>query len=115
MAESDLPPMAERRPARRSRALLSGVLVHEDGRTSFPCTIRDVSRSGARIIIPKGHLIPKIVYLIDVRARTAQQAQRAWVNDTQAGFKYLHTIDLTKPVDPALMFLKRILDGHAPR
>jgi hypothetical protein len=114
-SESDLPPKAERRPARRARALLAGVLVHDDGRGSFRCTIRDVSPTGARITIPKGQMIPKIVYLIDVRAGIARQAERVWTGETLAGLKYLSSIDLTRPVDPALSFLKRILDAHAPR
>ena len=113
--DKGLPPLAERRPARRSRALLSGVLVHKDGSHSFPCTIRDMGHGGARITVPKGRMIPRLVYLIDVRARTARQAQLVWAGENLAGLKYLHSLDLAKPLDPALMFLKRILDAHAAR
>jgi hypothetical protein len=113
--DKDLPPLAERRPARRSRALLSGVLVHNDGSHSFRCTIRDMAQGGARITVPQGQMIPRTVYLIDVRARTARQAELVWAGEYLAGLKYLHCIDLTKPLDPALIFLKRILDAHATR
>ena len=115
LPDSNLPPLAERRPTRRSRALLSGVLVYHDGSQSFRCTIRDMAHGGARITVPKGRMIPRIVYLIDVRARTARQAELAWAGEHLAGLKYLHCVDLAKPLDPALMFLKRILDAHATR
>ena len=115
VTEQGPPPLAERRPARRNRALLGGVLVHQDGSHSFRCTIRDMGQGGARITVPKGQMIPRIVYLIDVRARTARQAELVWVGERSAGLKYQHGVDLTKPFDPALIFLKRILDAHAAR
>ena len=114
-SESDLPPLAERRPARRSRVLLGGVLVYDKGRHSFRCTIRDLSPSGARISISKGQLLPRDVYLIDIRARTAQQAELIWVGEMAAGLKYLRAIDLDKPLEPEFAYLKRILDAHSTR
>jgi hypothetical protein len=114
-SDPELPPIAERRPAKRGRVLLSGVLVHADDSHSFRCAIRDLGPNGARITIPKGQMIPRNVYLIDIRAQKARQAELVWVDAHFAGLKYLQSIDLTKPLDPALIFLKRILDAHATR
>lgn len=113
--DTDLPPLAERRPARRNRVLLAGILVYDEGRHSFRCSIRDLSDTGARISIPKGQLIPKHVCLINVRTRTAHIAELAWAGESTAGLRLVRAIDLDKSVDIDLAYLKRILDAVSPR
>lgn len=112
--EADLPPPAERRPARRGRVLLAGILVYDEGTHSFRCSIRDLSETGARISIPKGQLIPKHVCLINARTRTAHPAELVWASESAAGLRLLRTIDLKKTVDLDHAHLKRILSAMSP-
>lgn len=60
-----VPPQAERRPNGRRRALKGGIVVHSQGRFTFPCTIRNISAEGARITFKLGEVMPVDFILID--------------------------------------------------
>ena len=76
------PPVAERRPNNRRRALLGGMVVHSQGRFSFPCTIRNVSADGARIAFKRGQVMPSDFILIDTWAGQGHRARIAWLTAT---------------------------------
>jgi hypothetical protein len=107
--------MAERRPAPRSRVLLTGILCYENGAHSFRCTIRDLSETGARVTLPPNLVVPKPVYLIDLRSRLAYQAERMWSDHKWAGLKFLRRIELDRLEDKSLTYLKRLLDAADTR
>jgi hypothetical protein len=109
--DSDLPPIADRRPASRNRVLLSGILSYDSGGHSFRCSIRDLSATGARISLPPGFTVPRPVFLIEIRARIAHEAERIWSDNKSAGLKFIRTIALDKLDDPSLAYLKRLLDA----
>jgi len=115
VVDDNTPPMAERRPAQRSRVLLAGILSYADGAHSFRCSIRDLSATGARISIPANFIVPRPVYLIDVRGRKAHQAERIWSDGKYAGLNFLNTVALDKLDDPSLGYLKRLLDAASVR
>ena len=115
MTDTDPPPLAEQRPAQRNRKLLAGMLSYENGAHSFRCSIRDLSATGARISIPPNTIVPRPVFLIDVRGRVAHQAERIWSDGKHAGLKFLRTVALDKLDDPSLAYLKRLLDAAGPR
>src|ERR1700692_139593 len=52
------PPPAERRPRSRKRVLLGGIITFADGAHSFDCTFRNLSESGARIVVAKNAQFP---------------------------------------------------------
>lgn len=103
--------MAERRPAQRSRVLLAGILSYENGNRSFRCSIRDLSVTGARISLPPGFVVPRAVFLIEIRARIAHEAERIWSDNKSAGLKFLRAFPLDRLEDPSLAYLKRLLDA----
>ena len=103
--------MAERRPALRSRVLLAGILSYDNGSHSFRCSIRDLSATGARISLPSGFMVPRPVFLIEIRARIAHEADRIWSDNKSAGLKFIRTIVLDRLDDPSLAYLKRLLDS----
>ena len=45
-----VPPPIERRPKRRNRVLLGGIISFADGAHSFNCSIRDITDTGARVV-----------------------------------------------------------------
>lgn len=81
------PPLAERRPAPRRRALLGGRIVYAEGRFSLPCTIRNLSASGMRIAFTPGTTLPASFYLINAKERTIYHVQIAWAGNAEAGVK----------------------------
>jgi hypothetical protein len=112
-----LPPPAERRPQTgmkgRRRALLGGVLVHSQGRFSFPCTIRNLSEDGARITFKKGQMVPSNFILIDTWAARGHRAHIAWVKANEAGVSFTGSFDMNSITDPALNYLKRFWEQRA--
>lgn len=84
---SDIPPLAERRPAPRRRALLSGRIVYAEGRFSLPCTIRNISANGVRIAFAPGAMLPASFYLINVKERMIYRADVIWASNAEAGAK----------------------------
>ena len=106
------PPVAERRPNSRRRALLGGVIVHSGGRFSFPCTIRNVSGTGARIAFKKGQMMPTEFFLVDTWAGQGHRARIIWVTATEAGVSFDGGFDMNGITDPALGYLKRFWEGR---
>jgi hypothetical protein len=105
----------ERRPCRRKRVLLPAVVLYDEGKQEFDCTIRDLSESGARIAIPNISKFPSHFYLLDIRGRIAYDASVAWCGKSEAGLEFQNILRLTDIVDPALSFLKRVWFQRAGR
>ena len=102
----DVPPLANRRPAPRKRSFLGCTVVYGDGAYSFPCVIRDVAPTGARIGFEAGSHMPPSFWLINGRDRTVHKARVAWATAKEAGVEF----ESSQPVHqlpPELSYLKR--------
>ena len=97
----------ERRPKRRQRVLLGGIVAFADGSQSFKCLIRDVSETGARVF-PRGQQVPSDFYLIHMRDRLAYEAKVVWTNGKEVGVLFKKHIRLADIVDPTKHFLTRL-------
>ena len=106
------PPVAERRPTNRRRALLGGMVVHSQGRFSIPSTIPNVSADGARIAFKRGQVMPSDFILIDTWAGQGHRARIAWLTATEAGVSFSKSFDMNSITDPALSYLKRLWDAR---
>jgi len=102
----------ERRPKRRKRVLLGGIVVSADGSHSFNCSIRDVSETGGRILL-NGQQIPSQFYLIEVRDRVAHEAKVIWENEKEVGVLFKNTFRLADITDPAKYFLSQLWFARA--
>ena len=91
------PKQAERRRRGRRRAILSGFLVLDDGRSS-PCRIVDISDSGARVKLPTMMPLPPKLWLINASDWLAYETALAWRSETDAGLRFLSTRNLKEPV-----------------
>jgi hypothetical protein len=79
------PPLAERRPERRKRSLLGGLVVYSEGRHSFVCTIRNMTAKGARIAFANGQSPPSSFVLVNLRDHLVHKAHIIWASATEAG------------------------------
>lgn len=111
----DVPRAAERRPQRRTRVLLGGRITYFDGAQCFDCTIRDLTKAGARISLPRNQPIPSSVYLINMRDRTAHEAKVAWNNGKEVGLSFVKSYPLSEITDPKLSYLKQLWHERAMR
>ena len=81
---SDAPSRPERRPHKRRRTLLGGIVVFGEDACVFDCSIRNLSESGAKIVCAKGIQLPANFHLIIVRDRVLCEAQLSWRQDDAA-------------------------------
>ena len=104
---------AERRPTRRQRVLLSGLVVYAHGAHCFNCTIRNLNAVGARVSIAKRHAVPSKFFLVNLHAQVAYECRLIWNDGVEAGVAFLNAYPLAKLSDRKLMFLKRLGAVHA--
>jgi hypothetical protein len=103
------PPLAERRPSLRRRALLGCMVVHSGGRYSFPCTIRNLSTDGARLSYGPNEVLPEDFWMIIRREQMGHKARRVWARRGEAGVRFEASFPMDA-VPSELSFLKRF--GH---
>lgn len=103
---SEIPPIANRRPLPRKRSFLGCMIVYGDGAYSIPCTIRDISPSGAHITYETASNLPARFWLINLRDRTAHKTRMAWSTATEAGVEFESGMPLHQ-LPPELAYLKR--------
>jgi hypothetical protein len=99
---------AERRPNPRKRVLLVGIVVYANGAYSFDCTFRNLSETGARIVVGKNAQFPSDFYLINIRDRVAYEAKVVWNNGSEIGVTFQNILPMSEITDPTLSFLKRL-------
>jgi len=102
--EDTTPP--DRRPQRRRRMLLSGIVVF--GESVFDCAIRNLSETGAKISCAKGVSLPSSFHLIIVRDRVAYDARPIWNTGKECGVAFTARIPLGEISDPMLSHLPRL-------
>lgn len=111
-AQSSEPRSDERRPARRRRVLLGGVVSSTDKTQSFECMIRDITETGARLFA-RGQRFPDEFYLINVRDRIVHAARIVWTEGEQAGVAFSDSFRISDIQDPALNHLAQMWLVHA--
>jgi len=102
------------RRARRRAVTKSAVIVHGDGKFHVPCTIRDISASGARIQVAIGIAIPDRIYLIDLESQLAFEAVMAWKHLPRCGLRFVAGYKLAD-LPPQLDYLRVIWLERAAR
>ncbi len=107
--------MQDHRRHPRHRTLLSGKVVFDEGARSIDCTIRDTSESGAKIRLPGPEILPRTVWLIELRSGMAHLCRISWRTQLEAGlqFERSHRLDQDAPED--LAGLRRLWLEGSPR
>jgi hypothetical protein len=109
-----VPPPIERRPKRRNRVLLGGIISFANGAHSFNCSIRDITDTGARIVI-RDQNVPFSFHLINIRDRLVYDAQVIWNSGVEIGVAFNKTIPINEIVDPAQSYLRNLWLSRAAR
>jgi hypothetical protein len=109
----------ERRRLPRRRTLLSAAAVHGPDQTVVPCTVRDKSGTGARLLMQTGANVPDVFHLIELTTGELHLAQVVWRDSTFVGvaFKESSLLSKAKTADE-LKFAElrnRLTSRHGPR
>lgn len=96
----------ERRPLRRRRVLLSGVVSDANGQSAIDCTIRDMSVRGAQVQLPRALQLDKEIYLVDTRNEIAYLAKVSWIKADRAGLSFVRSYELASDLPTQLRFLE---------
>jgi len=102
-------PPVERRSAPRRRVFLSGVIFVPKTNSTFDCSIRDLSESGARIDVCAGSLIPTRFQLINIKDQIAYEVQCVRRNGRDLALKILQSIPLADASGSETIQLRRLL------
>ena len=105
---------SEKRPKRRNRVLLGGIVSYDDGKRSAHCTIRDITEAGARVAL-RGQQLPPAFFLINTRDRVVYEANVIWSRGGELGVSFHRTYRLADIKDPKLSYLAQLWFAHAAR
>ncbi len=106
------PMLDERRPGRRRRVLLGGVVSPLDRGSSFSCMIRDIADGGARLF-GRGRIFPAEFHLIHLRNRIAYRSRVVWTRGPEVGVSFDRSFALGDISDPGLDHLTQLWLLHA--
>jgi len=95
------------RKAPRERVVLSGTVVFSDGSFTIPCRIKDLSETGACVVLPPGLVIPTRHILMRTRARVVHVATVARIASPEFGVKFTETHSLDGELPSNLQYLRR--------
>jgi hypothetical protein len=89
----DLPPrVVDTRYAPRQRGLFAGRVCSRDGLMMFECRVRDLSETGARIVLKDGQCIPRHVFFSHSRTAVIYECEVSWTSPPQFGLKFLREV-----------------------
>ena len=103
-----------RRLGVRSRSLLTGKIVLDDGAVSYDCVIRNLSTKGARVRIASSIGLPGEVGLLVVKEGLLFDAAVAWRRGDQIGLTFSAQHDLRQGADPAHRGVRALWAALAP-
>jgi hypothetical protein len=90
----------DRRRLPRRRTKLSAVAAFGDGPIVRPCTVRDRSSVGARLMVEEGTILPDSFHLIELMNAEVHRADVIWRDAAFVGVSLHDRGDLTAPVSP---------------
>jgi hypothetical protein len=102
----------DKRSAPRRRVLLSAIVVNREFDAIFPCQVRDVSATGARLAIPDSFLVPAGFWLIAVSSGLAYEARLVWRRYPHAGIALGEPIELDEPPTRLAKRLRKVWIAH---
>jgi hypothetical protein len=100
---------------RRRKTALRGLVVSTDGSIVAEVLIRDLSESGAKIVVLGGQVIPERCYLVISGRKCALEVivVRTLANEIGLRFSEMHTLDSLRGAE--WQFLRRLIVERLPR
>ncbi|MFM9973891.1 MAG: PilZ domain-containing protein [Beijerinckiaceae bacterium] len=81
--------MDERREDNRRRCLLGARVVFNGRASTYSCTVRNVSDTGAMLIFGEKPYVPLLIELLLDNRRTVAPARVIWRDDNRIGLQFL--------------------------
>lgn len=82
--------MNDRRTSQRQKSFLKGVILFNKRASSVDCTVRDLSPSGARVVITPGTTIPQFFELYIPSKDQYLEARQIWRTTDELGIAFGH-------------------------
>lgn len=80
--------MDERRVFQRQKSFLKGVILFNKRASSVDCTIRDLSPTGARVVLPPGVTVPRLFELHIPSKEQYLDARQVWRTPDELGIAF---------------------------
>ena len=103
---------SDRRQLRRAEAYLRGLVVSQDGKLKIDCRVEDLTKTGARLVINKGVLLPDPMYLITANKESGFEAVIIWTEAVQYGVRFRKTFPLMNESSPEAALLRPLKLGR---
>ena len=106
--------LTERRASVRRRTLLKGKIVYPHNSFSADCVIRDLSDTGARVVVSPS-AITTDPFLVVVKEAVVHESVTAWTSGDQLGLRFNKTINLSQDVPAHLNPIRKVWVELMPR
>ena len=80
--------MDDKRRTQRMRRLKDGCIYFNGKKSMMNCVVRDVSATGARVILAEPYLIPAEFELV-IKGSPARAARKVWVKHNEIGIEFI--------------------------
>ena len=105
----ELPPrVANSRRSLRDRVVLPGKVIYGEGAFSIDCRIKDISETGARIIVSLGLPVPTNIVFMEVKSRAVHEAVVVRAASPEFGLRFIRTYALDSKLPQHLDYLRRL-------
>jgi hypothetical protein len=105
MAEQPERRESERRNAGRQKSFLRGVIYYNNRRNAVDCLVRDISQTGARLILSDAVSIPDVVDLFIPQKDQTLRSQVHWRHGQEIGVAFAQSGTAAQPADGELAAL----------
>ena len=99
----------------RGDAFWAALVTYSKGAHSFDCTLRNVSETGAQVVMAKNAQFPSEFYLINIRDRIAYDVKVVWNHGSAVGVTFKKIYPLSDFADSTLSFLDRLWHSKGVR
>ena len=105
--------MIERRKSTRSRTYFGGTIAFNKRKSTMDCQVRNVSPSGAKIVLTNAAVIPDQFDLTIARKDRSFSARMVWRGLNEAGVAFVSEYEQAVPIP--LEWAKRLRDCEAEK
>ena len=98
----------------RRRVLLPGLIVYGNETYTCDCMIRNLSATGARIIINEHLQFPERFHLINIRDGVVYGARLVWTKGCEVGVQFETVTSLAANTEPSYRKLRQLWLAKAP-
>jgi hypothetical protein len=89
MSDTAQPAAAERREEPRLRSIIAGRLMFNNGNTSVDCTVRNLTRAGAKLTVSAAVTVPDLFDLFIPQKGVTRRAKTRWRRGEELGIIFL--------------------------